>query len=174
MIQLSYQAAFDPYHAAFRLLRLRDALKAKIVLHVDHIRILDYFMAFPSRLEMLRVTPKHRKLRNQALAFAGAKPYEQQPDDRVLLERMRSFQAVALQGLASRELVDEKQLLARNEVSFSGRLLADPLQQRIESLNAEASPLLKFIVALATEYVLGGVGGLKERSGLLEFRYDTV
>jgi hypothetical protein len=49
VIQLTYQAAFDPFHAIFRLLRLWSILKRRPLPH-DTVRILDFYLLFPFRI----------------------------------------------------------------------------------------------------------------------------
>ena len=173
MTPLSFQPAFDPYHAVFRILRLRSVVLSAKPIHYDHLRILDYYLMFPSRMTRIRVQPKHRGLRNRAMANAGGTPYEQQPDARSLFNRMKPFQAVAIQGLASRKYLDPI-LLANNEVAFVDRTMPAALEDRVEAANSDANAVIQFLGALATEYELSGVGGLKDRSGLLEFRYDAI
>src|SRR5690348_14330980 len=102
MTPLSFQPVFDPYHAVFRLLRLRAAVPRDRTLHYDHLRILDFYLTFPARMERIRVLPKHRGLRNRAVANAGATPYEHHPEGRSLFNRMKAFQTVAIQGLGRR------------------------------------------------------------------------
>ncbi len=49
-----------------------------------------------------------------------------------------------------------------------------PLQERINEVNADQSDLIEFIGVLASHYPLLGKDGLKDRSALMEYRYDTV
>ena len=42
MIQLAFQAALDPFHAMFRLVRLRQLFAEIGELSVDHVRIIDF------------------------------------------------------------------------------------------------------------------------------------
>jgi len=173
MIPLSYQPAFDPYHTVFRMLRLRAAVPRGGVLHRDHFRILDFYLMFPSQMTRIRVQPKHRGLRNRAVANAGATPYEQQPDGRLLFNRMKAFQIVAIHGLATRGYVNLARL-ERNEVVTDDREIPAALRARIDQANLESTAVMEFLSALANEYELSGVGGLKDRTGLMEFRYDSI
>ena len=170
---LLFQPAFDPYHTVFRMLRLRTTMPRGRALHSDHFRLLDYYLMFPSRIVRIRVQQKHRGLRNRAMASAGATPYEQQPDGRLLFGRMKPFQVVAIQGLATRRYIDPNRL-EKNEVSFADREIPSPLKERVDQANAEAAAVIAFLCVLANEYELGGVGGLKDRTGLMEFRYDSI
>lgn len=62
----------------------------------------------------------------------------------------------------------------------TGKLLAklkaiDPeLNTRISEVNESESELQEFLKILVTEYPLLGRDGLKDRSGLLEYRYDAA
>jgi hypothetical protein len=51
MTQLTYNEAFDPYHAVFRFLRLHLACDISAKLPFDTLRILDFYLLFPFRLQ---------------------------------------------------------------------------------------------------------------------------
>ena len=173
MIQLSFQPALDPFHAMFRLLRLRPVLREVGKLPVDHIRILDFYVAFPFRIGGLRVKPEHRRLKTGVMRFEWPTPYGDQPDDKTVLARMEPIQDVALQTLASHALIDGAQL-DRRMVQVAEAPVPSSLAARIEDANAREHSLLALLGVLAGDYGLTGLGGLKERSGLLEHRYDAV
>jgi hypothetical protein len=173
MIQLSFQPALDPFHAMFRLLRLRPLLREAGELPVDHVRILDFYVAFPFRIEGLRVKTEHRRLKTAAMKVDWPLPYGDQPEDKVVLARMEPIQEVALQTLASHTLIDGPKL-DQGLVMVAEVPVPSGLAARIEDANVREGSLLALLGVLAGEYGLTGPGGLKERSGLLEHRYDAV
>src|SRR5574344_1838724 len=97
MTQLCYQPAFDPFHAIYRLLRLRDSVLRIVALPTDHIRILDYYLLLPFRMDCVRLQPKHRKFKKLSDTYSYAKPYGEIPEDRVLFNRMSAIQTAALE-----------------------------------------------------------------------------
>jgi len=173
MIQLSFQPAFDPYHAIFRILRLRSILPSDDHAHIDRVRILDFLLAFPFRLEFVRVFPKHRRLRNLAVKESGAIPYGEQPDDQTVLGRMKIMQTAALETLASAGFIDQGKLEI-GQVLFTDRPLPVELESRVEDTNKKHSHLIEFLTVLSREYELLGLDGLKARTKLMEYRYDAA
>jgi hypothetical protein len=173
MIQISYQPAFDPFHAIYRLLRLRPVISASGPLRRDHVRLLDFYLTFPFRIDAIRLLPKHRRYKNLASLYANAKPYGDQPDDVMLFGRMEPIQTVALETLASNHILDEAELRA-DMVTPTDADIPKELSQRITIANTNDDVLIEFLKALASEYELSGQNGLKSRTGLLEYRYDAL
>ena len=173
MIRLTYEPAFDALHAAFRALRLRAVLSADQPLHRDHVRIMDYYQLFPHRVGQIRLMPQHRKYKRLAATYEDRKPYGEQPDDKLLFDRMEPLQITALDALAVQSLIDEKRWI-NGQVAPTAKELPDELNARIKEVNAADAPLEEFLKVLASEYELSGPNGLKARTGLLEYRQDAV
>lgn len=173
MMQLSYQPAFDPYHAIYRFLRLRQSVLSKRSLHRDHFRILDFYLLFPFRIDGIRLKQAHRRFRRLAKDFASSKPYGELPDDRLLLGRMDSLQGAALATMAGKELIDAKELEV-GTVAATVQGIPTELSDRVKANNAAQQNLIDFLEVLASEYSLLGEDGLKDRTSLLEHRYDAL
>jgi hypothetical protein len=173
MIQLSYQQAFDPFHAVYRLLRLRNLIRQRGHLHVDAVRILDFYLLFPFRADAIRLAPQHRRFKKLSFQYESTRPYGAQPEDRTIFERMEPMQTAALETLAVRHLIDPDELIM-GRVTTTSEALPEELAQRIEDANGQDAPLMDFLSTLASDYDLIGPHGLKARTGLLEHRYDAI
>jgi ABC-three component (ABC-3C) system Middle Component 5 len=173
MIQLTYEPALDPYHTVFRFLRLRPVIARSGPLHKDHVRILDFYQLFPFRIGEMRLMPKHRKFRKLAEKFESARPYGEQPDSRSLMSRMEPIQTAALDTLAEQNIISPAHWHF-NEVGWSDGPIAPELVARLRELRAEDEELESFLQTLALEYRLAGTDGLKDRTGLLEYRHDAA
>jgi hypothetical protein len=173
MIQLSYQAAFDPFHAMYRGLRILAATETTGSLLVDHARILDFYLLFPFRISEIRLTQQHRRFRRLAVAYQNSRPYGDQPDDAQLLYRMKPMQIAALETLAEKKIIDVQKWRSGSIVR-TNESLPPALAVRVGEANATESDLMEAISALGSEYQLLGQNGLKDRTGLLEYRYDAV
>jgi len=173
MIQLSFQPAFDPFHALYRILRLFTITQQHGPLHRDQVRILDYYMLFPYRAGAIRMLQKHRRFKGLLARFETRKPYGEQPDDRTLFERMEPMQIAAFQTLAKRGLIDSGEL-AVGSVRVTDAPIPAELEERIAAANEQDAELIEFLSALVTDLPLAGSQGLKDRTGLLEYRYDAV
>jgi hypothetical protein len=173
MIQLAYQPALEPFHSIYRLLRLRPVVAASGPLSRDHVRILDFYLVFPFRIGEIRLLQQHRKYRRLGSDYAATKPYGEQPEDLMLFSRMEPFQTVAMETLASHRILDSAELRT-GIVAPTDANIPEELSERVVSANAHDEALMEFLRVLATEYQLSGSGGLKDRTGLLEYRYDAV
>src|SRR5258708_39376761 len=106
MIQLTYEPALDPFHAIFRFLRLRPLLSKDRPIHRDHARILDFYQLFPYHIDAIRLTQLHQRFRRLASEYATRRPYGEQPDDRLLFNRIEPMHVAALDTLAPNNLID--------------------------------------------------------------------
>lgn len=172
MIQLSYQAALDPFHALFRLFRLWPIL-SKGALPRETVRILDFYLLFPFRIREIRISKLHLKYRRLARTYVHTKPYGEQPEGRTVLNRMEPMQIAALNTLAANSFLDSDRLLL-GEVRVTDAPVPDDIAPRVSAANARQADLMEFLGILASAYNLLGSDGLKDRTGLLEYRYDPV
>jgi hypothetical protein len=173
MVQLSYEPAFDPFHAIFRVIRLADLIERVGPLHRDVMRILDFYLLFPFRIGEIRLKQPHRSYRKLASVYARKKPYGDQPDARTIFERIEPIQLAALHTLASKGVLDT-QRLDLGEVVVTGEGPSEEVLGRARKANDQESDLIEFLGVLASEYELSGEQGLKSRTGLLEYRYDAI
>lgn len=173
MIQLSYEPALDPFHTVFRLLRLSPIVKASAPMHKETLRILDFFLLFPFRIDEITFAKPHQRFRKLARTYASKKPYGEQPESRTIFSRMEPIQTAALETLASRLLI-EPASLGNHEVVLTDRNVPVPIVARVQEQNERESDLIICLNVLATEYELMGSNGLKARTHLMEHRYDAV
>jgi hypothetical protein len=173
MIQLTYEPALDPFHAVYRVLRLRSIIANCGPLPRDHVRILDFYQLFPFCIDHIRLARQHRRFRKLASDYKAAAPYGDQPEDRILFNRMEPMQIAALETLATHGLIDPEQWNI-GEVRTTESRIPEALAGRIEAANEHDRELHAFLSVLASEYNLTGVNGLKDRTGLMEYRHDAV
>src|SRR3954469_9934822 len=106
MSQLVFQPSLDPFHAVFRFLRLRTLFNAANALSRDHSRVLDFYLLFPFLIRAIRLAPKHQKYKKLSDKYAYLKPYGEQPDSSLMIQRMDPMQSAALETLASKAYLD--------------------------------------------------------------------
>lgn len=172
MNYLSFQPAFDVFHAEFRLLRLRRIMSADSPWYYEQLRIADFYLLFFFRLHHARLSPKHRALKKLSRE-SGSVRYEQQPDDRLLFNRMEKIQLAAIGTLISKGFF-EREFFGKGLVVETEQQEPEHLLARIEAANAIDTRRLEAIQTLIDGYDLLGPDGLKARTGLLEHRYDAV
>ena len=173
MIQITFQAAFDPFHTIFRFLRLLSLVKGVEDLTFEQVRILDFYFLFPFRVEEIRLSAAHRKFKKLSSTAVYLKPYGDLPNSFVLFGRMESVQAAALDTLVDNGYLD-RGAFSVGRVRVVGEVSDVELAARINELNSAQLDVVEFIKVLASEYSVSGRDGLKSRTGLLEYRYDTV
>ncbi|KIZ47324.1 MULTISPECIES: ABC-three component system middle component 5 [Rhodopseudomonas] len=173
MIQLTFEPALDPFHAIFRFLRLRDVFECIGPVPRDLARMLDFYLLFPFRIEGIRLKPQDRKYKSLSKAYAASKPYGEQPEDRILFSRMEPMQIAALDTLADQNFI-ARERWSMGEVMTMVKEPPLRIAERISDVNQADSNLINFLSVLGSTYTLLGKDGLKDRTGLLEYRYDPV
>lgn len=171
MIQLAFESAFDPFHATFRILR-QLKFGAMRPVHVTRAKILDVYVAEPMRCTEIRLGPSLAKSARQA---AKVQPpfYGKRPSTPALFERMSPMQDAAIQTLVFQGILNPDAFRER-QLTLGAVKVPDALELRIKELNERQSSLMNFLVNDLDAIVLDGVKGLKDRTGLGEFRYDYV
>lgn len=173
MTQLTYNEAFDPYHAAFRFIRLNVACQLHKRMPFDTLRILDFYLLFPFRLQEIRLHSGDTGWRKISRSYEDRTPYGAMPDDNSIFARMELFQRAAAASLVrSGHLSAEA--WETGEVEFTVLELPASLVGRCSTLNARMADIMDILCQIRARYTLGGRDGLKDRTGLLEYRYDSV
>lgn len=173
MTQLSYNEAFDPYHAVFRFLRLFFGCKLKHPVPYDKFRILDFYLLYPFRLQNLHLFADDTRWRAVSRSYARLKPYGELPDDNSLFERMGSFQKAAASSMARAGIISDDEW-TRNRILFVPDRIAGEAEKRCQELNETMPDIIGILSEINERYDLNGRDGLKARSRLLEYRYDPV
>jgi hypothetical protein len=167
---LIYHPAFDPYHCVFRGMRLLDAISG-LEIEIDGFRIADFYILFPALIENMRLPRDLLKWRSHFSAMKN--PYHFSGDQKLVFERMREFQLMALRAMSHNRIIDEtklqKEYVIRGEKPFP-----EFLGKLVKKANEQESGLMNFICDLFNQIPLRGKDGLKARSGLLEYKYDSI
>ena len=173
MTQLTYNEAFDPYHAVFRFMRLWQGCRLTGMTHFDMLRILDFYLLFPFRIQNMSFFSSDRGWRRISRAYEGRKPYGELPDDVSIFSRMEPFQRAAATSLVKAEVLSAE-AWRNNQIDFLNAKLPLELVSRCAELNETMLDIIEILCAIRERYPLLGHNGLKDRTGLLEFRYDSV
>ncbi|WP_417449555.1 ABC-three component system middle component 5 [Kordiimonas sp.] len=173
MTQLTYNEAFDPFHAAFRFFRLNRACDFSTAIPFDTLRILDFYLLFPFRLQNMSFVSEDRAWRKISRNYCDYAPYGELPDDNSIFSRMESFQRAAISSLVHFGALSDE-AWNNNEVLYVGAEIPRSLLERCDELNTKMSDIVDILCQIRKKYPLLGRGGLKDRTGLLEYRYDSV
>ncbi|HEY9167964.1 MAG TPA: ABC-three component system middle component 5 [Lutibacter sp.] len=145
--------------------------KSKQDLEVDKLRILDFYLAFPAELLEIRSFVGFKKY--ERFLKAESNSYERVIDRKRLFFKMEHIQVSAMKALISYDLFDANEFkngkLKRTDVQ-----LTESLSSRIQIANDENQNLINLITGPLASMNLYGHLGLKERTNLIEFKYDAV
>lgn len=162
---LVYHPAFDIYNCAFRMLQLLSNMEEKEI-ELDKIRIWDFYLTFPNEARQISF-PRDLFELKKIFKNKADNPYEDLIDPRRIAERMQPYQISALKYLASFGLIDSK-LFSKNIVKRTDKEIPSELKTKIEDISNEKQNIIKLVKG----FNFLALRGLKERTGLLEFRYD--
>jgi len=115
-----------------------------------------------------------KKLVKWRKRFLGLEnPYNFSGNPKLVFLRMKSFQLMALRAMASRDIIDkqnfEADVVVRTELSYPASL-----HKLIKKANERDSDVMCFLTELLDEIPIFGSNGIKARTGLLEYRYDSI
>lgn len=165
---LIYHPAFDIYNCVFRMLQLLTHMKQGEI-ELDRLRIWDFYLTFPNEARNISYPNSLSELKG-IFKKKSSNPYEDLIDPKRIIERMKSFQLSALKCIASYGLIDSK-LLSKNIVRRTEKEIPKELSDKFTELTIEKANIIKLIVGF-WELPLYGKYGLKDRTGLIEFKYD--
>ncbi|MDD3005610.1 ABC-three component system middle component 5 [Flavobacterium sp.] len=166
---LVYHSAFDMYHSVYRMIQLLNNLKRDYV-ELERLRIWDYYLAFPNEMTKIKFQKEANDIKK--LFPDKPNPYELVLDGKIIFEKMRPYQMTALKTLASHGLID-KAYLSENRITKIKTTLSDEVIGKFEELSERESNIIKIMTTYFHNMPLYGEGGLKERTNLLEYRYDA-
>ncbi|WP_177735203.1 ABC-three component system middle component 5 [Flavobacterium inviolabile] len=166
---LVYHSAFDMYHCVYRLIQLLSNLKEEYV-ELERLRMWDYYLAFPNEMTKIRYEKGNNDIQN--LFPKKENPYEIVLDSKIIFEKMKPYQLTAIKTLASYGLV-KKDYLTENRITKIDKTLFEDILKNYEPLSDRESNIIKIMTTYFYNMPLYGEKGFKDRTNLLEFRYDA-
>ncbi len=167
---LIYNQAYDLYHTVFRILQILNNYKGEDM-EVEKLRILDFYLAFPSELldiQSFKGFTKHRKMLENK-----RNSYERVLDRKRLFIKMENIQISAIKALISFGIIDAKKF-KQGKVKRTDLEIHLDLLTRIQEANKSNQELVDLITESLANMNLYGHLGLKHRTDLIEFNYDAV
>ena len=137
---------------------------------IEFIRIADFYFLFPHLFSDIRLPNKFRKLKNQMASLKNN--YNEVPNYKGLLRELLKCQLLAIKSIAGAGLID-KGKFQKGVVIRTSKQLPEKLIDLI-NFDKEYRRYINDVILVLSELNLQGPGGLKARTGLMEFRYDIV
>ncbi|MCH7337106.1 ABC-three component system middle component 5 [Acinetobacter sp. NIPH 2699] len=166
---LIYHPAFDASHCTYRILKLFNILEENQYIDADRIKIIDFYIVFPKQIKFIKFPKEVRgKFIRKELENIND-TYRPCKNKFLMAKKMSFIQEKVLQSLVINEYLDKSS--SSNEYKkgnkFSQLALSLPILDAYITYNVE-----KLIFDFLLNYSLNGKDGLKDRTALMEFRYD--
>lgn len=169
-----YNQAFDLYHTIFRFLQFLNRFDNGSLIETERLRIWDFYLLFPSKIHQIRLKQTEsdiRKLRKQFIKDSN-NPYEKIPEERKIFEKLKPYQLAALNCIASYGIID-KGLLNQQRISIINKEILGQFVGNFEELSPKERNVISLMTSHFNQIPLFGSDGLKNRTNLLESKYDA-
>jgi hypothetical protein len=165
---LIYHPAFDAYHCVYRMTMLTQKVKE---LEYSKLRILDFYLCFPAEIAKIELPRDLQKIRGAAKVATNK--FRGPVSSLRTFHDLEQIQNSATRLLAASDVFDSKKL-EEGIISRTSRALPTVFSKTTSDPSNQASTLIDFVLTQLSALPLQGNGGLKQRSGLMEYRYDPV
>ena len=167
---LQYHPATDFYHCWLRVSSILNSC-GHTTIEVDRMRIMDFFVSFPR--DILRCSIPQSHAREVRRFIKDLKPgYEDETSVRQIFPHMTVIQRQVFLDMVAKGVVAKDKfrdgllsLSEPNQIPALAGAVAELWQGRNE-------PWFKALVSALMAIPLNGPDGLKDRTGMLEYRYD--
>lgn len=156
-------AARDPYHCAFRMIRL--LIRKGDRLPVDTLRVLDMLLMYPSLALRLKLPAEVRK---NMLALRLPPPkalFVSLPGTASIWQDLQLYQSAALNQLAGRSLL-KRDALRDRYATLAADQLPSPLGERANVENAKQAALMTFLIDDIAALPSSGSDNIFKRAGI--------
>ncbi len=165
-----YHPARDINHCAFRFINLLFDIEPN-QLEWEKLQILDFYYVFPHLLGNIRL-PRNSIATKKNLQNIPH-TYESLPNPRRLMFSLRALHNETARALVAKGIF-EKELYLKNIITLDTLKIPFNLLRRIEKNPKRNTQWYKLLIESLAEYPLDGKNGLKNRTNLMEFRYDPT
>ena len=171
---LIYNQAFDMYHTVYRMVNILSYFDRGDYVEIDRLRIWDYYFLFPEKVYSIKLKNDEKDIKDliHLLVKKKGNPYNRLLDDRKMFEKIRPYQMNALKCLASYGLINSDFSSTNRVMKTSENLLIERGAKFIDMKEIERN-VMKLMTSHFYLMPMYGPNGLKQKTGLLEFKYDA-
>lgn len=169
-----YNQALDLYHTIYRFLQFLNRFDNGVLIEVERLRIWDFYLLFPSKIHDIRLKQNEsdiRKIRKEFIKDVN-NPYERISEDRKIFEKIKPYQLAALNCIASYGIID-KTLLNQQRISIIQKDILNEFVKNFEELSPKERNIITLMTSHYFQLSLFGPDGLKNRTNLMESKYDA-
>lgn len=169
-----YQKPFDLYHTVYRMLKLLAHFKGDKLIEIERLRLWDYYLIYPNKMQNIRLLRSESDVKKYIKQFITRpnNPYEAVLNDRKMFEKIKPYQMSAINSLASYGIIN-KDYLIENRISNVDKNFINNYEDGFEMLSVQEENTIKLLTSHFYLMPLTGKDGLKNRTGLLESKYDA-
>lgn len=169
-----YNQAFDLYHSIFRILHFLNKFENGAKIEIERIRIWDFYLLFPSKIHEIRLKQTEsdiRKLRKKFIKDSN-NPYEKVYENRKVFEKIKPYQLAAINCIASYGIID-KSSINHQRVKILNKEILTEFVNNFDELTPKEKNVISLMTSHFNKVSLFGTDGLKNRTSLMESRYDA-
>lgn len=167
---LAYHQLYDPYHCVFRMAAILNYFQRRC--EIDTLRILDFFIIFQHLIPEVRWTRELRaEMKRNGLDKPHA-PYVKLPGKKPLFRELSQIQNIALSHMVGRDLLYKDDFM--DGFALLREKPGSQMGDKLDIFINDKLSILSFFSTIAQSMPARGTDGLKDRTGLMEFRYDAV
>lgn len=166
---LIYNQAYDLYHTIFRMALISSKLSKSI--EIDKLKILDFYFVYPTELLNIKKPIGFKKY--EKFLKPEKNRYDTIRNPKRIFYRMNSIQSQAIRVLVAYGYF-ENTSFEEGSIKRTEKKLPDEILLKIQEANERNFNIISLLTGPLSEIDLYGHLGLKERTGLIEFRYDTI
>ena len=169
-----YNQAYDLYHTIFRFLQFLNRFEKGELIEIEKLRIWDFYLLFPSKIYTIRLKQNESDIRQLKKRFVkdSINPYEIITENRKVFEKLKPYQLAALNCIASYGIID-KSLLNQHRISIVNKNILTEFVEKYDELSDKEMNVISLMTSHFNQMSLFGVDGLKNRTKLMESKYDA-
>lgn len=169
-----YNQAYDLYHTIFRFLQFLNRFEKGELIEIEKLRIWDFYLLFPSKIHSIRLKQNESDIRKLKKRFVkdSKNPYEIITENRKVFEKLKPYQLAALNCIASYGIID-KSLLNQHRISILNKDILTEFVKKYDELSDKEMNVISLMTSHFNQMSLFGVDGLKNRTKLMESKYDA-
>ena len=165
---LIYHPAYDAYHCLFRLIKI---IQISNKIEISKLRILDFYLVYPA--EVAKISLPRDQVEIKKIAAKLKNTYHGPVNTFQAFRDMQHLQYAAISTLAASNILDGEKL-SSGIIERTNTPLPDFFNYPEQMATSEENMIHIFILKTLSEMPLNGTNGLKQRTGLMEYRYDNA
>ncbi len=167
---LIYHPRNDTYNCCFRIISLLYIINKQNI-EFERLRILDFYILFPHLAGDIKYPRIEGAIKLKNTAKKLPHPYEKLPNSKMLFSELGDYQSQSANILKSLDIISENK--DGNIVKSKGFECA-AVTELLTNNKIISNQFINDIVEILINIDMFGPGGLKFRTGLMEYRYDAI